>query len=276
MQPKTPVRPAAVFNSSTRLGSYGSDMQSIEQELAPLRERLINHEIYERLGSEQVMKRFMEHHIFAVWDFMSLVKTLAQRLTCVEAPWIPVGNPRVRRFVNEIVLEEESDLDELGRHTSHFELYRRAMQSAGADVTAIDRFLAEIRSGTEVTRALEISKAPPAAARFVNTTFSLTRGSDVEVAAAFAWGRELLISPMFQEFVDKLGEVQPEKWALLRFYLHRHIEKDGGSHGPMANEIISSLCGEEPELWATALGAGVRALEARIKLWDEVVAGIAD
>lgn len=251
-------------------------MESIEQELAPLRERLINHEIYERIGSEEVMKRFMEHHIFAVWDFMSLVKALAQRLTCVETPWIPVGNAQERRFINEIVLEEESDLDELGRPTSHFELYHRAMRSAGADVTAIDRFLEEVRSGTEVTRALEIAQAPPAAARFVHTTFSLTRGSDVEVAAAFAWGRELLVSPMFQAVVAKLGEVQPKRWALLRFYLHRHIEKDGDSHGPMANQIVSSLCGNDPKLWDTALGAGVRALEARIELWNEVVAGISD
>ena len=214
----------------------------------------------------------MEHHVFAVWDFMSLVKTLAQHLTCVETPWVPVGDAGERRFVNEIVLDEESDLDERGGYTSHFELYQRAMGSAGADTAAIERFLAEVRSGTEVAKALELAEAPRAAARFVHSTLSLTRGSDVEVAAAFAWGRELLIPPMFQEVVDKLDDAQPEKWSLLLFYLRRHIEKDGDSHGPMANAIVSRLCGKDSTRWDAALGAGVRALQARIDLWDEVSA----
>ena len=244
-------------------------MERLENELSLLREHLLGHEIYEKIGSEASVLRFMEHHVFAVWDFMSLVKTLAQRLTCVETPWVPVGNARERRFINEIVLEEESDLDESGHYTSHFELYRRAMCSAGADVTAIDRFVNEIRNGTELTQAIERAQAPRSAARFVQTTFSLTKQSDVEVAAAFAWGRELLIPPMFQEVVDKLSEAQPEKWALLRFYLHRHIERDSDSHGPMASAIVSRLCGEDPKRWAAALRAGVRSLEARIELWDE-------
>lgn len=208
------------------------------------------------------MQRLMEYHVFAVWDFMSLVKTLAQRLTCVEAPWVPVGDARERRFINEIVLEEESDIDEGGRYTSHFELYCRAMRSAGANTSAIDRFLEEMGAGSEVMLALERSNAPPASARFVETTLSITRASDIEVAAAFAWGRELLIPPMFQEIVKKLGDAQPERWALLAFYLRRHIERDGDSHGPMANAIVSRLCGTDSARWDLALSATLGALHA--------------
>ena len=47
-----------------------------------------------------------------------------QELTCVRLPWRPRGDAQLRRFVNEIVLEEETDLMEDGvSYGSHLELY---------------------------------------------------------------------------------------------------------------------------------------------------------
>lgn len=84
--------------------------------------------MYERLQTLPDLRCFMEHHVFAVWDFMSLLKVLQRELTCTAVPWVPTANAPARRLVNEIVLEEESDLDSEGRPTSHFELYVRAME----------------------------------------------------------------------------------------------------------------------------------------------------
>lgn len=71
----------------------------------------------------------MTDHIYAVWDFMSLLKALQRHLTCVDVPWVQVGGSQARRLVNSIVLDEESDL-ETGP-VSHYELYLSAMEEIG-------------------------------------------------------------------------------------------------------------------------------------------------
>ncbi len=246
----------------------------LDRSLAPTREALLAHPLYARLASEDAVLRFMEHHVFAVWDFMCLVKTLQRRLTCVEVPWLPTGDPVERRFLNEIVLDEESDLDAEGRPRSHFEMYVDAMDAAGADTRPIARFIDALRRGEGVEAALDAAGPSPGVRRFVETTLALANASDVEAAAAFAFGRELVIPPMFQELVGKLRERDPERFAPLAFYLERHIETDGEQHGPIAHRLVERLVAGDPARNALALGAARRALDARRGLWDEIVAAI--
>src|SRR5262245_17345533 len=107
-------------------------IEKIKLRLAPLRESLLNHPVYARLDRVEALRVFMQHHVFAVWDFMSLLKTLQQRLTCTQTPWVPPTNHVGCRLINEIVLGEESDEDGQGKFASHFELYLRSMQQCGA------------------------------------------------------------------------------------------------------------------------------------------------
>src|SRR2546425_11084063 len=102
--------------------------------------RMLLEEEIDRLDS---LRLFMEHHAFAVWDFMSLLKALQRRLCCVEVPWLPAVDPLGSRLVNEIVLAEESDDDGRGGFASHFDLYHRAMTRCGANSAPIDGFLGE-------------------------------------------------------------------------------------------------------------------------------------
>src|SRR5580704_18311388 len=103
--------------------------------------------LYAALDSRPAILTFMEHHVFAVWDFMSLLKSLQRNLTCVELPWVPTGPTGSRRLINDIVLVEESDERGDG-FISHFELYLEGMAQAGADRAAIDAFIGLIRHGT--------------------------------------------------------------------------------------------------------------------------------
>jgi hypothetical protein len=100
---------------------------------APLRAAISNHRLTELIGDARSLRLFMEYHVVAVWDFMSLLKALQRDLTCVSTPWTPVGDPAHRRFINELVLTEESDDAPGGGYTSHLELYLKAMNEAGAD-----------------------------------------------------------------------------------------------------------------------------------------------
>ena len=130
-------------------------------DLGDARQRLVDHPIYSLVDSPDRLKRFMESHVFAVWDFQSLLKAMQQRLTCTSVPWLPTPDPEARRLVNEIVLDEESDELPEGGAASHFELYLDGMRRTGADTGPIDRLLAQLADGTSLDRALAACGARP-------------------------------------------------------------------------------------------------------------------
>jgi hypothetical protein len=249
------------------------DLAALHAALAPLRERLVAHPIYSSLHDLDDVRVFMSHHVFAVWDFMSLLKALQRQLTCVEPVWLPRGDAVARRLINEIVLGEESDDDRTDGYISHFELYRRAMGEAGADQAPIAAVLARLEAGDSVFTAL--AAAPAAAQRFAVATFALiAQGSLPAIAAAFTIGREDVIPDMFTALVADLHRRRPGGLPTLVDYLDRHIRLDGERHGPMAARLLSSLCGDDASRWAQARAGAEAALQARLLLWDGIRAAL--
>lgn len=248
--------------------------KSIEQlktEIAPLRDLLVKHPLYTSIKTIDGLHAFMEHHVYAVWDFMSLLKSLQQQLTCTTVPWLPVGNGDTRYLINEIVAGEESDVNEHGKRLSHFEMYLDAMQQAGCNTKHIEKFIEQISYGKSVTAALEACNAPEAAVRFVHNTFeTINIGKPHVTAAVFTFGREDLIPDMFIGIVKELGEEEPGKLGAFRYYLERHIEVDGDHHSQLAYEMTAAVCGDDATKWEESLAATKDALTARIALWDGV------
>src|SRR5260370_36978106 len=121
--------------------------QQLEITLAPWRERVVAHPLYAHLGDEGTIRIFMVAHVFAVWDFQSLLKALQRLVTCVEVPWLPTSDPEARRLLNEIVLDEESDQAPGGGYLSQFEVYLQAIREYGANVTPLQTFLGQLRAG---------------------------------------------------------------------------------------------------------------------------------
>lgn len=233
-----------------------------------LRERLVAHPIYRRLDDPARVRRFMESHVFAVWDFMSLLKRLQADLCPVHVPWSPPPNPAAARFVNEIVLAEESDLDRDGAPASHLDLYLDAMAEVGADASRFVGFSDAVREGRDVDRALVEAGVSEAVRAFVGSTLDVARhGTTTEVAAAFLFGREDPIPSMFTQFLDRVRSdgVEAPRFA---YYLERHVELDGDSHGPLGRRLLDDLVGGDPDLARAAQRAAERAIAARIALWN--------
>lgn len=245
-------------------------MNTLESTLVQQQAKLAAHPIFAEIDSLPVLQRFMETHVFAVWDFMSLTKRLQQELTCVHLPWLPPQDPQAARLINEIVLGEESD-DRLDQgHYSHFELYLDAMREVGASTQAIERFVQLQREGVGHASALQRAGASEAARQFVGHTLEVALGAPAHcVAAAFLHGRESVIPTMFQRILDDWG-ITGEQAPTFRYYLQRHIEVDTDDHGPAAEHLLARLVDQDPQRQQQVLEAAIAAVQSRIALWDRL------
>jgi len=244
----------------------------LTKQIQSTRHELIQHPAFGWVNTLDKARDFMETHVWAVWDFMVLLKALQRQLTCVDTYWIPHGDPETRRLINEIVHGEESDVDKEGNATSHFELYVKAMEEVGANTVPILSFITALREGANPFDTLEASDAPEGAKVFVRQTLSVVEGGKAhEIAAVFTFGREDLIPDMFIEIVGNLKAQFPEQLGLFAYYLERHIEVDGDLHGHLAERMVDILCGTDLEKWESAAALSEQALRARINLWTSVI-----
>jgi hypothetical protein len=253
-------------------GQRHPGIDRIEEQISEARDAVVGHPMYAALDSIDAIRTFQEHHVFAVWDFMSLLKSLQRNLTCVELPWVPSGPVGSRRLINDIVLVEESD-ERKDSFISHFELYLEGMTEAGADTTVISDFLRRIRARQPVQEAIGQAGVPGPAAEFVRLTWGLIESAPVHVqAAAFAFGREDLIPDMFEQVVgvnERIGSL-----GTFVDYLARHIEVDSEEHTPMAMQMVTDLCGDDEAKWSECAETIKFALAARTQLWDGILAAI--
>jgi hypothetical protein len=247
-----------------------SRLNQLRDSTVTIRRQIERHALYREIKTVMDLRLFMQVHIFAVWDFMSLLKSLQHCLTSVSVPWVPSPYPNSCRLINEIVLGEESDTYEDG-HLSHFEVYLEAMREAGADTGPINRLIGKLQQGVTLAEALSGSDVPDEAQVFIRSTFGAIRPDKPHItAAAFTFGREDLIPAMFRGIVHDLRSGF-EGLSVFEHYLERHIEVDGDSHGPMALRMLEDLCGDDDNRWAEATSAAKNALEARLQLWDAIL-----
>lgn len=247
-------------------------ISNVKTALSSLREQLINHSLYGKIENTEDLSVFLKLHVFAVWDFMSLLKALQQQLTCTTTPWIPIGNPETRYLINEIVLAEETDVNLKGARKSHFEMYLDAMKECNTNTTLIDNFLNDLSSTKNINTTIENSSLDEALKAFLRFTFkTIETGKPHEIAAAFTFGREELIPNMFTEILTKLQHNFPDtNLSQLIYYFQRHIELDEDEHGPMAMKMIEELCQEDDLKWQEVTTISKEALKVRINLWNAI------
>ena len=248
-----------------------TSINGINSYIQPQKDRLINHSLYKKINTIADLQQFLQIHVYAVWDFMSLLKALQSKLTCTTSPWFASPNPEVRYLINEIVLAEESDLTLDGKRLSHFEMYLEAMRKSNTSTEHIEKFLNNVQAA-DIFSAIELSPLHPNIKEFLTFTFDvIERGKPHEIASAFTFGREDLIPNMFTEMLKEFKlRFKDTDLTDLIYYFERHIELDADEHGPMAFEMIAYLCGNDAVKWEEAAKTAVESLKKRIKLWDAI------
>ncbi len=248
------------------------NIETINNSIQPQKDLLLQHPLYKKIQSIDDLHSFLESHVYAVWDFMSLLKALQSKLTCTTTPWFASKNPETRYLINEIVLAEETDLSIDGRRLSHYEMYLEAMEDCGASTKSIEGFLNEVNSLQNIFVAIKQSQLHPNIKAFLDFTFRvIEEGKPHEIAAAFTFGREDLIPNMFTAILRNFQENFPDTdLSKLIYYFERHIELDADEHGPMAMKMITDLCENDPKKWSEVQEISILSLEKRIGLWDAI------
>lgn len=247
-------------------------IDTIQKQIESYKQHLLYHSLYEKVTTLEELHVFLENHVYAVWDFMSLLKALQAKLTCTTTPWLPVGNPAVRYLINEIVVAEETDLALDGSRQSHYEMYVDAMKACGASIQEVALFLEHVQATKNIFVSIKQSNLHPNVKAFLDFTFRvIEEGKAHKIAAAFTFGREDLIPNMFTEILRNFQQNFPEiDLSKLIYYFERHIELDADEHGPMAMQMIAELCGDSAQKWKEVELVSIEALEKRIGLWNAI------
>jgi len=244
-------------------------------DISDLRQQLVEHPLYASIKTDEDLRIFMRAHVFCVWDFQSLLKDLQHRFTCTTVPWLPTEDGQAARLINEIVMEEESDEHPTREYASHYILYQDAMEQCGADTSPIQALHKSLRDGNSIETALKLSQIPAGVAEFVTATFNVISAQENQAAVSvFTHGREDLLPDIFTQLVNNLAKDAPQQWGLFLHYLNRHIEVDGERHGPISQALLERVCGNDVDKWNDAEQAARAALQARIDLWDALLAEI--
>lgn len=249
--------------SKKRPEDYESLCSFIEHDL----DQLYKHSIYHKLNDQTSIQKFMEIHGIAVWDFMNILSILRRKVVCTSLPWEPPKYPLLARFINQIFVAEETDQVENFQSISHFELYLKAMEELGADTKKVKDFI-HLMSSDEGASIEDMQQIPLALIEFIQFGFDLIDYEIWEVVAAFLYGREKIIPIMFQKFLDTLNQSEKEEYKYFKLYLERHIELDGDEHGPMAEQMLKNVCGNDPQKWFLSAQMAKQAIQMRIKFWD--------
>lgn len=243
----------------------------IKANLAPKLKYLIKHPLHQKINSPEQLQVFMEHHVFAVWDNMSLLKALQQEFTRTKNPWLPIGDPELRYLINRLVLVEETDLNFNGEHQSHFEMYLDAMAETGASIQKIKDFLLHVNHGTDIFLIIAASKLPISIKQFVKNTFDVIyEAKPHTIAAAFTFGRENLVPDIFHQLLNEIkNDLPQEKIRLFEFYLNRQKQLKR-EYQPKAFKMLEILCKNDAEKWEEVAITAHKAIDSRIELWNGI------
>ena len=245
------------------------NLKSNKKKLDDLKNKIIAHPLFANKLEPKHICKFMESHIFAVWGFMSILKSLQKMITPNNLPWMPNKNTKngLVNFVNEIILCEESDyIDGIG-FISHFEIYLLAMRNMGAKTEQLDKLASIFTDKGYNEKYLDNIDATDEVKSFLKHDLEISMsGTLPEIVGAFTLGREKVIPNMFGYILPAIKETSTSKYLVT--YLERHIDIDGDRHGPLSMKLLNTSCGKKD--LSLAYATAIKSLELRLSVWDRV------
>ena len=249
------------------------NMESLDNQkkiIIELKELLVSHQLFANKLSIEQVRVFMESHIFSVWGFMSLVKSLQIRITSNHIPWLPNKNTKngLTNFINEIILCEESDyIDGIG-YTSHFEIYLLAMENIKANSEVIRKLIDKLKKEKYNKEFIDKLSIHNEVKDFIKFDLEISQSMNLpKIVGSFTLGREKVIPNMFSYIVPCIKEDASTRHLLT--YLKRHICVDGDRHGPLSLKLLDVICEDEKDYFF-AYSSGIKSLELRLKVWDKI------
>lgn len=250
--------------------------EELYEMLQKMQIKLQGHQIYHSIITPSDLKTFMEHHVFAVWDFMSLVKRLQRDLTSTNLVWESKEYKVATRMINEIILGEESDDITDEGYISHFELYKKAMNEVNAEKKQINCLTDSLKQYHEPNKILKYLSTQTCTnedvKKFISETFKVIIDKSTSFNLGyFYYGREHAIPPMFQKLHDSICVNRNTPCPNMKKYLIRHIQVDSESHAPMSEIMMKEVSnGDETEEKEMIIG-GIYAIENRIDFWTNIL-----
>lgn len=244
----------------------------LHRELVAAADAVSRHPLFEALHTMEHARRFMNFHVWCVWDFMCIAKSVQLSLGCFELPWKPTRYPYELRLINKLLTSEETDLPSSGRPASHFELFLEAMAEASADTGPIKIFIHLLNTGGSVNDALYHCGADRHSATFVKRTLTSIAGPAHVRAAILCLAREELVPRMLSSLSEtflRLGSL-----AKFRQYVDRHVALDFGEHGSIGADILRSLTRPDPALLEEGIRAATQSIIWRHEYLDNILANI--
>lgn len=212
-----------------------------------LQKEIRDHALYGAITDISSLRCFMEQHVICVWDLMCLLKSLQ----------------------HENALGNENDLLPNGSAASHFQVYLKAMEEVGCDVSVVNEFMDHIRSGMDLKRAIANSRFPEGAKQFVRHTIRVLQQPIHVRTAVFFHSRGNLIPALFVEFIRELHRSEMPVPTLMHYFA-RHGEIDAEEHGLKTQVLLGRVYQGDPRRMLEGEEAAVRALRERIYLWDAI------
>ena len=243
-----------------------SESQKLIKLIEAKTQKLSHHEVYSKVTSRAQISCFMSYHIFAVWNFIKLLKSLQIKTSIALRSQALECSGETRDLIGKIVFAEESELYPYGQPTEYFAVYLGAISELEVNSNFLWTFLTSKHS---------LQSLKPGIQELVGYNLTLAEtGTIGEIAAAFFCGREPVSYQLFTSIIKILKQDGKECPNLIN-YTEKLNQENSRQVGTLVLKLLDYFCKDETDK-VFALQAGLEALNLREQLWNYALAEITE